>query len=105
MIPHAKIPLQQQLERGVYEMSFCTADGALILVAVDHRGFEVARANVVHLEHYADARARLEEQLAAAEAPSHLQLVADQPAVPRVRRFAFHRAGDAASVGARAPVT
>ena len=99
------IPLQSPLARGIYEMSFYTVDGAIQLVAVNGSGHEVARADVVHLEHYADARARLEEQLAAAEAPSHLQLVADQPVVPRVRHFAFHRAGDAASVGARAPVT
>lgn len=95
------IPLQSPLARGIYEMSFYTVDGAIQLVAVNGSGHEVARADVVHLEQYDDAVAFLEEKLAAAEAPSKLQVVADQPAVPRVRRFIFRRERDAASTGAR----
>lgn len=95
------IPLQSQLERGIYEMSFYTADGAIQLVAVNGSGHEVARADVVHLEQYDDAVAFLDEKLAAADAPGHLRLVGDQSALPRVRRFAFRRAGGAASAGAR----
>ena len=69
------IALQNQIDRGVHELPFYTMDGALILIAVDRRGHEVARVNVLRLSDYDEAVAFLDAQLDATDAPRKLQLV------------------------------
>ena len=73
---HEMIPLQNQLERGVHELPFYTIDGAVILVAVNQHGYEVARVNVRYVSGYEEAADFLDAHLDACDPPRHLQLVA-----------------------------